>query len=185
MESKKFVVGYFSEYNFYMDDQQPAIYATKNMKPEYAYITNTANAYLSMLNGDAYAKKFTPEDKLTLTITGMTEDDDETGKVVFYLATDGNIVNEWTKVDLTPLGVVDHIVFSMTSTDTDYGFANTPLYFCLDNMKIELTDEEPTAISTVKEVAPKTLLNGKFFKNGRIVIVKNGKKFSANGAEIK
>lgn len=185
MESKQFVIGYFSEYNFYMDDQQPAIYATKNMKPEYAYITNTANAYLSMLNGDAYAKKFTPEDKLTLTITGMTEDDDETGKVVFYLATDGNIVNEWTKVDLTPLGVVDHIVFSMTSTDTDYGFANTPLYFCLDNMKIELTDEEPTAISTVKEVAPKTLLNGKFLENGRIVIVKNGKKFSANGAEIK
>ena len=63
--------------------------------------------------------------------------------------------------------------------------ANTPLYFCLDNMKIELTDEEPTAISTVKEVAPKTLLNGKFLENGRIVIVKNGKKFSASGAEVK
>ena len=185
MESKQFAVGYFSEYNFYNDDQQPAIYATKNMKPEYAYITNTANAYTSMLNGDTYAKKFTAEDKLTLTITGMTKDDEETGKVVFYLATDGNIVNEWTKVDLTPLGVVDHIVFSMTSTDTDYGFANTPLYFCLDNMKIELTDEEPTAISTVKEVAPKTLLNGKFLENGRIVIVKNGKKFSASGAEVK
>lgn len=144
MESRQFAVGYYSEYNAWFEDQYPEIYATKNFRPEYVYITNTANAVKSMLNGDQYAKKFTADDYLLLTITGLDADDEETGHVDFYLAKDGNIVTEWTKVDLTPLGVVDHVRFTMSSSDVSYGFMNTPAYFCLDNMKAQLTDEETT-----------------------------------------
>lgn len=147
MESGQFAVGYYSEYNHAVDGQTPAIYATKAFRPEFVYVTNAASAYKSMMNGDLYAKKFTDDDYLLLTITGLTGDDKETGHVDFYLAKDGNIVNEWTMVDLTPLGVVDHVEFTMTSSDTSYGYMNTPAYFCLDNMKATLTDDIPTGIA--------------------------------------
>lgn len=149
MESRQFAVGYFSEYNFLVDDQAPAIYATKAFRPKYVHINNSAQAYLSMLNGDEFSKKFTDEDFLLLTITGLTAEEEETGHVDFYLAKDGKIVNEWTRVDLTPLGVVDHIRFTMKSSDTSYGFMNTPAYFCLDNMDAELTDDVPTGIRDI------------------------------------
>lgn len=149
MESRQFAVGYFSEYNFLIEDQAPAIYATQAFKPKYMHINNSAQTYLSMLNGDDFAKKFTEEDFLLLTITGLTANEEETGHVDFYLAKDGKIVNEWTKVDLTQLGAVDHIQFTMKSSDTSYGFMNTPAYFCLDNMEAELTEDIPTGISDV------------------------------------
>ena len=149
MESRQFAVGYFSEYNFLMEDQAPAIYATQAFRPKYMHINNSAQSYLSMLYGDEFAKKFTEEDFLLLTITGLTAEDEETGHIDFYLAKDGKIVNEWTKVDLTRLGAVDHIQFTMKSSDTAYGFMNTPAYFCIDNMEAELTEDTPTGISDV------------------------------------
>ncbi len=184
MESMQFAVGYYSEYNFLMEDQVPAIYATKAFRPKYVHVNNAASAYISMMNGDDFAKKFTSEDYLVLTITGMTADDEETGHVDFYLAKDGKIVNEWTKVDLTPLGTVDHVQFTMKSSDTSYGFMNTPAYFCIDNMEAELTDDVPTGISDVLGGNDTTTDKGIYDLQGRRVLtpsqagvyIRNGKK---------
>lgn len=164
--SKQFAVGYFSEYNYYMEQQAPAIFATKAYRPEYLYVNNAASSYLSMLNGDAYSKKFTEEDFLILTITGKTNDDEVTGKVDFYLAKDGKIVNEWTKVDLTPLGAVDYIEFTMQSSDTAYGFMNTPAYFCIDNVKAKLTDDVPTGVEGVAEKATENAVGAVYSTDG-------------------
>lgn len=184
MESAQFAVGYYSEYNAAYDEQYPEIYATKNMKPEYAYITNTASAYISMTQGDGYAAAFGADDFLKLTITGMTSDEEETGKVEFLLGNGTDIVKEWTKVDLTPLGTCASIRFTMSCSQTDWGFMKTPAYFAIDNLKIELTDDEPTAVAGVAEAkaAAKTV---KTVKNGKIVIVKDGVEYNAAGSRVK
>lgn len=190
MQSEKFAIGYYSEYNALMEDQYPEIYATKNIKPEYAYITNTAWAVKSMTEGDDYAKKFDETDWLKLTISGMVFDEEEEDYVAqasvdFYLAKDGKIVDEWTKVDLTALGICEFIRFTMDSSDKSYGFMNTPAYFALDNMKAEVTDNPTTAIKGIKNADKQAVKAVKVVKDGQIFIQKNGKMFNAAGALVK
>ncbi|MBQ9339578.1 MAG: DUF4465 domain-containing protein [Paludibacteraceae bacterium] len=107
------------------------------------YLCNNAYAVASMENGDTYAKKFGNGDWFLLTITGyntVKENEKveykETGKVEFYLADfrDGKseIVKDWQYCDLSALGQVSKVSFTLTSSDNgDYGM-NTPAYFCLD-----------------------------------------------------
>ncbi|MCK4390155.1 MAG: DUF4465 domain-containing protein [Desulfobacterales bacterium] len=99
-----------------------------------AYFTNNNYAYYSMLNGDAYAKKFEEGDWFKLTITGKDATGTETGIVDAYLANGTNIVRVWTWVDLSSLGKVKSLEFTLSSSDTgDWGM-NTPAYFCMDSL---------------------------------------------------
>lgn len=102
-----------------------------------AYFTNATYAYLSMKNGDAYAKQFDATDWFKLTITGWIGNV-KTGDVEFYLAQKGNIVKDWQLVNLESLGFVNKLTFELTSSDTgEYGM-NTPAYFCMDGLSIVL-----------------------------------------------
>ena len=58
-------------------------------------------------------------------------------------------------MDLTPLGVVSYIDFVMDTSDKGAYGMNTPTYFCIDNMKAELTDDTPIA-SGIESVVEKT-----------------------------
>jgi hypothetical protein len=111
-----------------------------------AYFTNTTYAYLSMLEGDSFAKQFggvtgDDEDYFKLIIKGIDEMGEYTGTVDFYLADfrfeDNSldyIVDEWTWVDLTSLGDVIGLEFSLESSDAgDWGM-NTPAYFAMDDL---------------------------------------------------
>jgi len=54
------------------------------------------------------------------------------------LARDGNILQGWKQIDLSGLGEVKSIHFSMVGSDTgDYGL-NTPAYFAFDNVVVAL-----------------------------------------------
>ncbi len=104
------------------------------------YITNSAYAYSSMLNGDAIAKKFEQGDWFKLTITGYNESKAVTGTVEAYLAdlrsentADHYILNEWKWVDLSPLGVVSSVKFVLSSSDVGQWGMNTPGYVCVDD----------------------------------------------------
>lgn len=110
------------------------------------YVTNNNSTYYSMLNGDAFAKKFggdsgNDRDWFMLTITGKDVEGVVTGTVDFYLAdyrfVDNSadyIVNTWQYVDLTSLGAVKSLEFSLSSSDVgDWGM-NTPAYFALDTL---------------------------------------------------
>jgi hypothetical protein len=110
------------------------------------YITNSTYAYLSILNGDDFTKKFggpdgTDPDYFRLIIDGIDSEGDTTGTVIFYLADfrdsdseNDYIIKDWTWVDLTTLGEVSEIHFSMESSDTgDWGM-NNPAFFCVDNL---------------------------------------------------
>ena len=109
------------------------------------FITNATYPYLAMKNGDSFSKKFggvdgTDPDFFKLIISGIDLYGNETDSVEFYLAdftssdsTKDYIVNTWKWVDLSPLGVVASLTFTLESSDNgDWGM-NTPAYFCIDN----------------------------------------------------
>ena len=111
-----------------------------------AYVTNTTYAYLSMHDGDAYAKKFggadgSDTDWFLLTILGKDGQGNPTGAVEFYLAdfrfedpAEDYIVDQWTRVDLSPLGEVWSVEFALSSSDLDlWDRMNTPAYFAMDS----------------------------------------------------
>ncbi len=111
------------------------------------YVTNTTYAYLSMVNGDSYAKKFggedgTDEDWFLLTIYALDENYGKTdASVKFYLAdyrfadsSEDYILDEWAWVDLTGLGSVYGLEFELSSSDGSGRNMNTPAYFAMDNL---------------------------------------------------
>jgi len=107
-----------------------------------AFVANTTYAYLAMRDGDAFAKKFggpagTDPDWFRLDIVGVRTDFTKTGPVQFYLAdfrsadsAEDYILSEWRWVDLTQLGKVIGLEFSLSSTDS-----GTPYYFALDSIR--------------------------------------------------
>ncbi|MDR2291992.1 MAG: DUF4465 domain-containing protein [Prevotellaceae bacterium] len=125
--------GYEAE--FYVSDGTDKIF-------DHVYITNSTYAVLEMRNG-GYGKRFSYDDKdwFKLTVKGLDSNGTEKGTVEFYLAdfrttNSGGIVTEWTKVDLSSLGAVQKLQFSMSSSDNNtYGML-TPAYFCLDDLAV-------------------------------------------------
>lgn len=110
------------------------------------YVTNSTYAYLSMLNGDSFTKKFGGEtgddpDYLLLTIKKYLNGSLSTDSVDFYLAdyrfednTQDYLVKEWSYIDLAGLGDADSLQFTMSGSDVGQYGLNTPAYFCLDNL---------------------------------------------------
>lgn len=109
-------------------------------------ICNVTYPALSMLKGDAFAKKFGgttgyDEDFLKLTINGLDVNGHFLSSVDFYLAdfrfadnSKDYIVKRWTEVNLTPLGAINQISFSFKSSDNGNWGMNTPAYFSLDDI---------------------------------------------------
>ena len=109
-------------------------------------INNSTYAYLSMLDGDGFAKKFggldgNDPDFFLLTIKGYEDGILKEDSIDFYLADyrfmDNSmdyIVDEWTTIDLMPLGHVDSLSFTLSSSDNNSFGMLTPAYFCLDNL---------------------------------------------------
>ncbi|UCF91102.1 MAG: DUF4465 domain-containing protein [Desulfobacterales bacterium] len=117
-----------------------------------AYFTNTTYAYLSMRDGDPFAKKFGGDtgddpDWFLLTVIGKDSQGEVTGTVEFYLADyrfDDNandfLVDAWTRVDLSSLGEVASLEFELSSSDVGAFGMNTPAYFALDNLALGVLD---------------------------------------------
>jgi hypothetical protein len=112
-----------------------------------AYLTTSTYSALSMKNGDSFAKKFggvsgLDEDWLNVTIEGFLGGN-ATASEVFYLADyrfadslDDYIIDDWTWVDLSLLGLVDELRFSFGSSDVGEFGINTPSYMAMDNLTI-------------------------------------------------
>lgn len=108
-------------------------------------VTNTSYAYFSMKDGDSFAKKFggasgNDADWFKITATGFIGST-QTGTADFYLADfrDSNnandyIVSDWRYFDLTGLGQITSVQFSLSSSDNGAFGMNTPAYFALDNV---------------------------------------------------
>jgi hypothetical protein len=110
------------------------------------YVTNDSYTYYDMLYGSAFSKKFggsdgNDPDWLKLTITGLDAAGQVTGRVDFYLAdfrfadnTQDYILKSWAFVNLSSLGEVKSLQFSLDSSDKSGPYLNTPAYFCIDTI---------------------------------------------------
>ena len=107
------------------------------------YVTNNNYAYYSMLEGDDFAKKFggttgDDEDWFLLTIEGFNASSSSTGMVDFYLAdyrgSNDYIVDSWEYINLTSLGTVKSLEFTLSSSDVGDNGMNTPAYFAMDTV---------------------------------------------------
>ena len=143
------------------------------------YISNSTYAYLSMKNGDDYSKKFggasgADPDWFKLTVEGYT-DIEYTGHIDFYLAdfrssnsSEDYIVNDWRWLDLSALGEVSRLEFSLSSSDAGMWGMNTPAYFVMDNLNKQIPSAIQPGLNNIEaEVYPnpfhdelKVYLNG-------------------------
>jgi hypothetical protein len=124
-------------------------------------INNSTYAYWSMLEGDNYAKKFggidgNDPDYFLLTIKGYVNGAVTQDSINFYLADyrfpDNSmdyIVNQWTTVNLMPLGHVDSLFFTLSSSDVGVFGMNTPAYFCLDNLTLGIAENTNDQLKNV------------------------------------
>ncbi len=130
---------------FYVGMSPVYVALTKSSTLDSVYITNATYTYLSMREGDMFSKQFggttgDDPDSLVLIIRGI-KNGSYTDSVYFYLAdyTDANpnndyLVDEWAKVELTPLGEVDSLEMDLISSDMGVWGMRTPAYFCMDNL---------------------------------------------------
>ena len=121
-----------------------------------AYLSTTTYSALSMLTGDAFAKKFggasgLDPDWFDVTIEGFLGGS-ATDSVVFYLAdyrfatsSQDYVLEDWTFVDLSGLGQVDELRFTFGSSDVGGLGINTPTYLAMDNL-ITFVPEPSTAL---------------------------------------
>jgi hypothetical protein len=127
-------------------DPVPTITLAPGTAAQSITVTNTTYAYLSMRDGDPFAKKFggasgNDADWFKLTITGLDASDASIGSVDFYLAdfrfannAQDYLVNAWTSVDLSSLAAARKLTLTLTSSDVGSFGINTPTYIAVDNL---------------------------------------------------
>lgn len=180
-EGKNFVV-----WNMYAD----TITFDAQVVPGF-FINNTAYAVTSMVNGDYYAKAFGKDDWFKLTCIGV-KDGAQVATKDFYLAQNNEYVVGWTYVDLSELGEIDGLTFSMSSSDTGDGGMNTPAYFAMDNFGAAKPDpyveperaifpDRPSAIESVRANEKVT----KVIRNGQVLIIRGNDVYTILGNEVK
>lgn len=162
------------------------------------WVCNNTYAMYVVTNGNNFARKFGQGDYLKLTMTGFNAKGEITGSVDQMLVDcteAGNwvCVKDWRWVDLTSLGKVKSVKFSMSCTDNTSGWMKTPSYFCMDDFggtapekNTEYATFAPNSSTGINSVeADKFAPAVKKYENGKLVIYKNGRKFSASGVELK
>lgn len=115
------------------------------------YLNLNSYPYYSIEYGDSFARAFTNGDRYTVTIHGITPDESEKTievELASYSNGDLTINRGWKYVDLSPLGTINELFFTIDSTDSgDYGM-NTPAYFCLDKLIVASDGAGVNAISS-------------------------------------
>ena len=131
------------------------------------YVTNNLWAYQNMLEGDYTATPFggatgDDPDWFKLTATGKNANGQTVGTLDFYLADyrfpdskDDYVLNTWEWFDLSALGQVASISFSLSSSKNNSGGMITPAYFCMDDFNgnaPSIPDLPPVIVNPVPDV---------------------------------
>ncbi len=164
-------------------------------------VTNTTWVIDAIRNGDGMSsdggQPFGLGDWLKLTVKGFDDDEELIGSVDFYLADfrdsitrDWTYVENWQWLELSSLGEVSYLGFSITSTKRNSYGTSTPTYFCFDNLGGEATDcrlgelthvhgELPTGVDGTSATMPEVR---KVLRNGILyIIMPDGRRLDAQG----
>ncbi|MBQ7698274.1 MAG: DUF4465 domain-containing protein [Paludibacteraceae bacterium] len=149
-EGNNFAVAYYAAPSTWFAGYNDPVTLTNTTEPQVIngfYITNSAYTMDAILHGDYANDAFAQGDYLSLTISGYNGTT-KTGETTFYLAdyrsanaSEHYALDTWKWLDLSGLGAVTRLEFTMFTTKSDeYGFT-TPTYFCLDNFGGEQEQE--------------------------------------------
>lgn len=111
----------------------------KSYRPVGAWFNLNSWTYYTVEEGDALARAFTHGDTLTVTVHGVAPSGAEATLDIVAASYDNgclSICRGWRYVDLSALGEVNEIYFTMTTTDRGTYGDNTPMYFCLDKLSV-------------------------------------------------
>ena len=127
-------------------------------EPVGVYVCNHPWPYYGCEHGDGFGAPFAEGDYFQLIAHGVAADGSETTTSINLVEfTNGQLhaLNDWTFFDLSSLGEVESVYFTMTSTDTgDYGM-NTAAYFCMDKFQVKGEGGDTPGPEPYTPVAPK------------------------------
>ena len=147
-----YMVAYWGYYQESLDEDYHSLRVDftdgKQHKAVGVYICNHPWPYYGNENGDGFASAFQNEgDYFGVVVHGLNSAGEDIGITVKHeLASyrNGQLQQstDWEYVDLTALGSVSAIYFTMETTDMDalYG-ANTAVFFCLDRLSVEVVNQ--------------------------------------------
>lgn len=134
--SKKFAVGYYDAWNASQGKEGavPTVTFAKKVNPLSVWVNNSTYAYRWWVLGEGgYGTTGIPAKVDALLSMKGYADGALKKEVTFKLvdAQKGLVVDQWTNVDLTPLGWVDRIEFHF-ACENDLA----PAYFCIDDLAV-------------------------------------------------
>lgn len=158
------------------------------------YVNLTSYTHYILSYGDPFCRAFTHGDRLTLTAHGVHPDGSEsTVDVSLASSSNGDLTRTrgWKYVDLTPLGKVDEIYFTMSSTDSGIYGMNTPGYFALDKLTVSpvasvesIKTDDAQTITYNRTTGDITLCGADFAAvydlSGNMMMSHEGTKFNIN-----
>ncbi|MBR6432129.1 MAG: DUF4465 domain-containing protein, partial [Muribaculaceae bacterium] len=120
-------------------------------EPVGVYVSNHPWPYYGCAHGDGFGASFAEGDYFEIVAHGVAADGGETTVSMNLIEfTNGELIaaNDWTFFDLSALGKVEKVYFTLNSTDVgDYGM-NTAAYFCMDKFQVKGEDApEPTVMT--------------------------------------
>lgn len=131
-------------------------------KPAGVYVCNHPWPYYGCVHGDGFARAFEEGDYFELTAHGVDADGNETTasiNLVDYTNGQLNALNDWTFFDLSSLGEVESVYFTLNSTDSGAYGMNTAAYFCMDKFQVNDTPTAVESINTGKQVVSVKYVN--------------------------
>ena len=115
--------------------QQNPAESPRMFRPLSVYVQNTAYTYYTMVSGNNFSAPLPADGYLRLTAHGVHADDSEATASI-YLAQDGEYLTSWTLMDLSGLGDIKELYFTMDGSDSGQWGLNTPSYFALDCLSV-------------------------------------------------
>ncbi|MBR5169582.1 MAG: DUF4465 domain-containing protein [Muribaculaceae bacterium] len=145
--SQPYLVGYYSSWAYEGPSNQ-VMFVGKDrqttFEPVGVYVCNHPWPYYGCEHGDGFGAPFAEGDYFELIAHGVAADGSETTvsiNLVDFTNGELHALNDWTFFDLSSLGEVESVYFTMNSTDTgDYGM-NTAAYFCMDKFQVKGEDD--------------------------------------------
>ena len=145
--AQPYLVAYYSSWAYEGPSNQ-VMFVDKNgnttFEPVGVYICNHPWPYYGCEHGDGFGNPFAEGDYFELIAHGVAADGSETTvsiNLVEFTNGELNALNDWTFFDLSSLGEVESVYFTLNSTDTGAYGMNTAAYFCMDKFQIKGEDE--------------------------------------------
>ncbi len=140
-----FLVGYWSSFEGLDPHERSLTVARTDSKPftpGVVKVTNTCYVYYMLREGSDFSRPFAKGDWFKVTAHGVPAQGGEETTTEFYLANCGDdpmagIITTWEPWDLSPLGEVESLYFTLDSSDTGLWGMNTPAYFALSGMSLD------------------------------------------------